>query len=960
MLRLRTLGGLSIESTASIGGLTANRRPLALLALLAVNGRRGLSRDTIIALLWPESDAERGRNSLSQVVSLLRRELSADDVLLGTGELRLNPDVLACDVIEFEDRIAADDLEAATRSYTGPFLDGAFLKNTPEFERWVDHQRSRLHHAQADALERLATRATTAGDHVSAVRFWRLRASLVPTDSRAARELMASLVASGDPAGALAHHRIHEETLRDEMALEPDAALAAFVAEIRRGMGRLPASPATATRPPTELPTAGEVPAPATEGNPTAAPSEAPARKYRGRYVGAGVFGAAFIIAIAAVTSRGPLSARASRATASPTIAVRPFRVIVADSASVRLQQEMADLVTQRLTADGMMRVAAPRIADRIIDGSITGTSRHLVISAWIRSQPTGRVSSPVIAEGPVDSVEFLIDRLAGQLLGMSAGVADFRLASLAGASLPAIRTYLRGLAEWRRGQAEASREHFRDALASDSTFALAALGYARALLVVGGGSAEFERARSVALANQAQLSSADRELMNVTRLQWESSAEHFRVSNSAVVRYPTAPDLWYSLGDTFYRDGVAAGIDSSFDLANVALRRGRQLDSVSAVDASVPVAVPNVAQPTLALVELAHIRGDSGEVRRLTAAVLAYDSSSDLAGLMRWHLAAMNGLAARRAFIAKREEISQYALTYISVFIDFTGIAAEDRPALAAEGERRRRVRDAGNVGYAALAVALNKGRPGQASLGPLFPSVTARGGLRSRVHEALSWGGDTVAAASAVRELQRSADAPTVDGPAAEPQFYDVCAVGRWRSSRGDFAAAQIASRRLRAAKVAGLDAYRSGRFIRVTALCAALLDAERATRLRLPEAGERLLLADSLSRLMDAREASFHEDAADANFLLAMLWEAHGDIPRALRAARRRCGEMMRRPSYLSSFLREEGRLAALVRDTTGAIRAYRQYLVLHYDPEPSVQPEVDHVRRELATLLGGHHS
>jgi hypothetical protein len=38
MLKLRTFGGLSIESAASIGGATANRRPLALLALLAVSG----------------------------------------------------------------------------------------------------------------------------------------------------------------------------------------------------------------------------------------------------------------------------------------------------------------------------------------------------------------------------------------------------------------------------------------------------------------------------------------------------------------------------------------------------------------------------------------------------------------------------------------------------------------------------------------------------------------------------------------------------------------------------------------------------------------------------------------------------------------------------------------------------------------------------------------------------------
>jgi DNA-binding SARP family transcriptional activator len=106
------------------------------LALLAAEGRRGLSRDKIVALLWPESDSERGRNSLSQVISLLRRELAADDVLLGTTELRVNTDVLACDVIEFEERIGADDLEAATALYTGPFLDGVFLRNTPDFERW--------------------------------------------------------------------------------------------------------------------------------------------------------------------------------------------------------------------------------------------------------------------------------------------------------------------------------------------------------------------------------------------------------------------------------------------------------------------------------------------------------------------------------------------------------------------------------------------------------------------------------------------------------------------------------------------------------------------------------------------------------------------------------------------------------------------------------------------------------
>lgn len=248
MLRLRTFGGLSIEDAGSIGGATPNRRPLALLALLAVNGSRGLSRDAIVALLWPESEPERARNSLSQVISLLRRELAADDLLLGTAELRVNRDVLACDVTEFEQHIAADDLESATRLYTGPFLDGVFLRNAPEFERWVDRERSRLQHAQGDALERLARRATAAQDHVSAVRFWRQRASLEPTDSRAARELMESLVASGDPAGALAHSRGHQALLRDDLSIEPDSALVELTASIRERVSRSPDVPSAVSR----------------------------------------------------------------------------------------------------------------------------------------------------------------------------------------------------------------------------------------------------------------------------------------------------------------------------------------------------------------------------------------------------------------------------------------------------------------------------------------------------------------------------------------------------------------------------------------------------------------------------------------------------------------------------------------------------------------------------------------
>jgi hypothetical protein len=53
-------------------------------------------------------------------------------------------------------------------------------------------------------------------------------------------------------------------------------------------------------------------------------------------------------------------------------------------------------------------------------------------------------------------------------------------------------------------------------------------------------------------------------------------------------------------------------------------------------------------------------------------------------------------------------------------------------------------------------------------------------------------------------------------------------------------------------------------------------------------------------------------------------------------------------------MTTFLREEDRLAALRGDAVSAIRAYRHYLGLRHSPEPAVRPEVERVRREFGTL------
>jgi DNA-binding SARP family transcriptional activator len=80
-LRLLTFGGLNllVNGQTTTGSATRRRR-LALLALLAVARDRGLNRGKVQAYLWPESDTERARHGLSQLVYFQRRHL-------GSGEL---------------------------------------------------------------------------------------------------------------------------------------------------------------------------------------------------------------------------------------------------------------------------------------------------------------------------------------------------------------------------------------------------------------------------------------------------------------------------------------------------------------------------------------------------------------------------------------------------------------------------------------------------------------------------------------------------------------------------------------------------------------------------------------------------------------------------------------------------------------------------------------------------------
>jgi len=234
MLELRTFGGLSIKDDgAAISGSATQRKTLALLALLADASENGLSRDKLIAYLWPESDTEHGRGLLKQACYALRRDLAARELFLGSTELRLNPQVISSDIESFECALEQNDRARAVSIYTAPFLDGFYLNGEGEFERWVEAERARLKLRACEALESLATEAGSWGDARGAVEWWRRLATLDPFSSQAALGLMTALVAAGERAEAIQQGLAYAERLRAELNAAPPTALLELVRRLR-------------------------------------------------------------------------------------------------------------------------------------------------------------------------------------------------------------------------------------------------------------------------------------------------------------------------------------------------------------------------------------------------------------------------------------------------------------------------------------------------------------------------------------------------------------------------------------------------------------------------------------------------------------------------------------------------------------------------------------------------------
>jgi DNA-binding SARP family transcriptional activator len=235
MFQLKLFGAPILQGPAGpLGGRVTQRRRIALLAVLALARSGTVTRDRLLGLLWPEAEPERARPLLSDSLYLLRKALGEKAILAVGDDLRLDPQVVRCDVTEFEQALEAGQFARAVELYAGGFAEGFFVEDAPELERWIETERERLARSYARALESQAEAAAARDEWQEAVEALRRLSVHDPFSSRVALALMRALEASGDRAGAIQHARVHTLLLRRELEAEPDPEVEALATRLRR------------------------------------------------------------------------------------------------------------------------------------------------------------------------------------------------------------------------------------------------------------------------------------------------------------------------------------------------------------------------------------------------------------------------------------------------------------------------------------------------------------------------------------------------------------------------------------------------------------------------------------------------------------------------------------------------------------------------------------------------------
>jgi DNA-binding SARP family transcriptional activator len=596
MIELRSLGALELRGCdpQGIDALVSQPKRLGLLAYLAIATARGFHRrDSLLALFWPDSDQTHARGALRNALSFLRHQLGEAVIVTRGDEVGLDPATFWCDVSAFMASSDAGRAEEALALYQGDLLEGFHVTDAPDFERWLEGERNRLRAEAAEAAWALAAMEERAGNWASAAGYARRAVALSPDYEQPTCRLIELLDRAGDRGAALQEYETLEGRLAQELEVPPSPETRSVIQAIRtRAIPRSPTSkPPTTGRPASadRFTTAGEF---------AQALSEPDAAAPRRAFAGVRRWGAA--IGVVALAGAGVFLSRSR--TDVPTdpnlLAIAPFDVL---DPSLQIWREgLVDILSRNLDGAGPLRTVPQTVglkrwqgrpdrvsaasfghrtgAGLVVFGSVRKARDTVSLRATVLDLAGKRAEPDLEVKGDMAAMGDLADSLGVrilQVLGRDRPIGAVRRVSIGSRSLPALKAFLYGEQFYRRGLWDSALVYYDQAIAQDSTFALAFRRMASAVWWGPASSPAYRTGEEYLLKSvrlnhglspkDSMLIAADSFGIAADQATDPADLIRFRYRAHSTLeetarRYPGDPEVWLALGESRLHSGPPLG----------------------------------------------------------------------------------------------------------------------------------------------------------------------------------------------------------------------------------------------------------------------------------------------------------------------------------------------------------------------------------------------------------------
>jgi DNA-binding SARP family transcriptional activator len=233
MLSIKMFGQMNISNNGVSIADKLSKKLMALICLLVLNANREVSREKIIAYLWPDSAEESARYNLRYNLWLVKKLIPLDAneqsfILITKDSCRINKqyrfqcDKMRIDDFDIQGESSVEELIQLKALFKGEFLEGFYLKNCDEFNEMILFERVVCQTKQIEIMKKLITLYEEANRYAEELQVLHEMMTIEPYNENFAYRILNIYKNTGNRAAAINYYKKFEGKLRRDLNIAPN------------------------------------------------------------------------------------------------------------------------------------------------------------------------------------------------------------------------------------------------------------------------------------------------------------------------------------------------------------------------------------------------------------------------------------------------------------------------------------------------------------------------------------------------------------------------------------------------------------------------------------------------------------------------------------------------------------------------------------------------------------------